>query len=129
MKYFLVLVLVFATLLGGCGYKWGYRGRQLPGGSHSVHVAVLKNQTDLLGLGVAFTQALNKELERSGFAHLSPKEKAQLLIKGRVISASVEGSGSDPHFVGRIFQARTPRTGPQALSPPLSSPPIPCASP
>ncbi len=71
---------------------------------------MFENNTQELGLESHFSQALIQELERSGFAIVTSREMAELVVKGSIVAASVVGSGSDPTFRAKDFSDPTEKT-------------------
>jgi hypothetical protein len=104
-----LLPLLFLGLCQ-CGYNWGHQSRELPGGHKTVYVELFANPTQELGLEVYFAKALMQELQRSGFAIVTNKNNAELIIKGDVLSAEVTGGPSEPTFEAKDFAAPTPTT-------------------
>lgn len=103
--------LILISLLFGlcqCGYNWGHHTRELPGGHKTVYVEMFDNQTKEVGLEAQLTHSLIQELERSGFALVTSKHNAEIIIQGSVLSAAVIGSGSSPNFVAKNFSSATP---------------------
>ena len=98
--------VLFFFALAGCGYNWGPGSRSLPGGHQRVFVEMFKNSTHELGAEFSFTQALNRELERSGFITLSPKQQAEVIITGHIIDVTNLDSGSQPTFFQIDYNTR-----------------------
>lgn len=101
-----IWVLLF-THLTSCGYNWGHTSRQLPEGARTVFVEIFKNLTVEPGVEHNFTQSLTQELERSGFAVVSSKDAAELVIKGQLVNINQQGSGSRPGFYNQDFTSGT----------------------
>lgn len=91
-----IILWAFLFGLSQCGYNWGHQTRKLPGGHRSVYVEMFENQTSEVGLESNFTQALMNELERSGFAIVTSKDQAELILQGNVLNAQVIGGYADP---------------------------------
>lgn len=104
MKLILPLLLLS---LSSCGYNWGHKGRQLPGGHKTVYIETFKNRSEDVGAEAAFTKALMRELERSGFAIVTSKNAAELMITGEIISTNVVSAGSEPGFVSQNYVSDT----------------------
>lgn len=98
----IVLWILFFGLTH-CGYNWGHSTRELPGGHKTIYVEIFENQTQEPGVEHNFTQALIKELERSGFAIVTTKDQAELVVQGSIISLSHSGGGSDRNFESKDF--------------------------
>lgn len=103
MRVFVILPLL---LLSHCGYNWGHQTRSLPGDHTTVYVELFKNPTKEIGLEAQFSQALIHELERSGFASVSSKDAAEIIIKGDILSATVTGQGADSsNFITKDYSS------------------------
>lgn len=93
-----------------CGYNWGHGSRELPGGHKTVYIELFQNPTQELGLELQFAKALTQELERSGFALVSKKDVAELIIQGDVINAEVRGGLSNPKFEAKDYSGNSAAT-------------------
>ncbi len=102
-----ILSLLVLLGLSHCGYNWGHQTRDLPGGHKTVYVELFDNPTKELGLEADFAHALTQELERSGFAIVTNRDSAELIIKGDILSVDIVGKGSDPNFVSKDFSGNT----------------------
>ncbi len=98
--------LLLLGVLASCGYNWGPGKRSLPGGYKNVFIEIFKNSTNELGAEFSFTQALKKEMERSGFVNVTQKEKAELIITGHIINITNLDSGSQPTFFQVNYETR-----------------------
>ena len=103
-----VILILFLFSLSHCGYNWGHETRELPGGHKTVYVEMFKNQTKELGLESQFQKALANELQRSGFAIVTNRNQAEVIIKGDVLAASVMGTASESSFKSRDFSNSDP---------------------
>ena len=101
MKYLWILALLG---LSHCGYNWGHSTRDLPGGHKTVFVEIFENISSEPGVEHMFTQALTRELARSGFAIVTSKDTAELIIKGNIIALDVAGGGATKGLVANDFQ-------------------------
>lgn len=96
MKLFKALVFL---CLCQCGYNWGQGDRTLPGGHKTVYVEMFDNNSAEVGAESSFTQALTQALERSGFAIVSTKDSAELVLKGTIIDVmSIDSLPANPNF-------------------------------
>ena len=76
------LALGCSLFLGGCGYHWGY---VRPPGVQTVGVAVFENETFRRGVELQLTELISEEIAtKTGFLLDSP-EKADAVIKGKVL--------------------------------------------
>lgn len=103
-----LLLPLFFLGLSHCAYKWGNTDRSLPGGHKTVFVEIFENQTQEPGIEHNFTQALVRELERSGFAVVTTKGQAELVLIGSIISLSHDGGGSDRTFESKDYSNPDP---------------------
>ena len=101
-------ILFFLTfnLLLSCGYNWGPGNPKLPKGYKYVFVEIFKNSTKEVGAEYNFTQALKRELELSGIANLTTKNRAELIITGNIIDVTSLDSGSQPTFFKINYETR-----------------------
>ena len=100
MKKLIQTILFFfaLNLLISCGYNWGRGSLELPKSYQYVFVEIFKNNTRETGAEYSFTQALKRELELSGVASLTTKDRAELIITGDIINVTSLDSGSQPTF-------------------------------
>jgi hypothetical protein len=105
MRAFLLIFFIFLT---HCGYNWGYQNRSLPGGHKTVFVEMFKNQTQTPGIEAYFTDALNRELERSGFVTVTTKDKAELILEGEIIIVNNRGTATINSFLAKDFSNPDP---------------------
>ena len=80
----LSLTSIFVQL--SCAYHAGITDRQIPGGYRLVAVPVFKNNTAETGVEVYFTNAIIRELERSGLAKVTDQRSAEVKLEGTVAS-------------------------------------------
>lgn len=101
MKFVYCLLLLS---LCQCGYNWGHGKRTLPGGHKTVFVEIFENNTKEVGAEFAFTNALSKELERSGFVIVTTKNQAEVIIQGTILEVLNVDSASQPDFFAVDYQ-------------------------
>lgn len=80
--------LLFLFLLPSCAYQWGYQSRELPNDYQSLYLPVFKNNSDLTGIEVAFTNALKYEFKLSKAAVLRGPSTSEAKLIGIVESIS-----------------------------------------
>jgi len=83
--------LLLAVLLSSCGYHVARRSPALPSWIKSVYVEPFKNNSNELLLGAWITEALRDEILRSPRFTLTSKDKAQVIIRGKVEEVESEG--------------------------------------
>ena len=100
---FMKTLALLATLLSlpSCAYQLGHSTRSLPEGHKTVFIEMFKNSSPELGAEASFTQALIHELQRSGFAVVTSKDAADLIIEGTLIN--IFSNDSSP--ISRFFTA------------------------
>jgi len=106
MKFIFVILL----LLSGCAYRAGHLERALPGGYDRVSIPTFSNRTSETGAEVAFTNALIREFERSRMAAVVPKNDAQVILEGTVMSVGYAGTqfpADDPDLVSPVTNTKT----------------------
>jgi len=74
-----------------CGYHRQETTAQLPPWIRSIYIAPIKNNSNELRLGTWITQELREEFLRDSGLKLVPKEEADVILQGRVISAYTSG--------------------------------------
>lgn len=89
-----LIMLNLLLLSSSCAYNWGHGSRALPNGYKSVFVEIFDNRTQEVGVEIDFTNALIKEIERSGFAVVTDKSSAELILSGTILSVTYTGSAS-----------------------------------
>jgi hypothetical protein len=88
-----LILMVHLTLLSSCAYHFGHGNQSLPEGSKTVFVEVFENKSKELGAEGFFTQALNRQLERSGFSVVTSADRAEIIFKGSILSViSLDGA-------------------------------------
>lgn len=90
------VIFVFACIFmcSSCAYKWGYRGRALPGGYKQVAIPIFKNHTQQVGLETDFTNSMVRDFERSQVARVAGKNVAPVRIDGVIERLDVaQGAG------------------------------------
>lgn len=93
MKLFFILPF---ALLCSCAYNFGHGHRSLPGGHKTVFVKMFTNQSKEVGAEAAFTQALSRELQRSGFVSVTSIDRAEVVLEGAILRISSSGGGQNP---------------------------------
>lgn len=68
----------------GCAYRAGFTERRLPGGYDLLAVPVFANATPTTGTEVYFTNAMIRELARSGVVRVTERSSAQATLEGEV---------------------------------------------
>lgn len=105
-----ILVLLAALLsLPRCAYQLGHSTRSLPEGHKTIFIEMFKNNSAEVGAEASFTQALMQELQRSGFAVVTSKDAAELIIKGTLLSIYSNDSSPIPRFFTADHSAGTSR--------------------
>lgn len=95
------LFLLFLYSLTGpsCAYKWGHGNKRLPENMTTVAVDFFENQTPETGVEEIFTNALIKELRRSGFAIVTDKSRAEGYFKGKILDLTTRGQTTTGGFL------------------------------
>ena len=97
--------------LSNCSYNWGHSTRQLPGGHRTIFVEIFKNSPDpasnLVGIEHYFTQALRQEFARSGFAVVTSKNLAEVIVSGQIVSLGLQGGGAVGGFISTDYSNGT----------------------
>ncbi len=90
VRVLLLIGLLGAGLVWGCGY--GFRGtvNNLPSDIKAVHIPVFVNNTTEGGAEVVFANALIYEFTRGGVIGVVSEANAQGIIYGRIKSAAVD---------------------------------------
>jgi len=78
-----VLVIFFTVI--GCGFKFTGSG-SLPKATKTVAVTVFDNKTTYTGLGNTMSNMMVSEISRFGTAQITTLEKADAILKGKIIS-------------------------------------------
>jgi outer membrane lipopolysaccharide assembly protein LptE/RlpB len=86
----LVLGLLAAMLVAGCGY--GFRGsvNNLPQDIKAIHIPAFVNETNEAGAEIVFANALIYEFNRSRVLQVVSTQEAQAVIAGKIRSIAVE---------------------------------------
>jgi hypothetical protein len=79
------------TSLSGCGYHCAERVESLPSWIKTVYVAPLANRSNELLLGVWITEELRHEFLRGRGLKLVPKDEADVILEGEIVSTSTYG--------------------------------------
>ncbi len=82
---------VLWTSLSGCGYQCAERIESLPPWIKTVYVAPLANRSNELLLGVWITEELRHEFLRGRGLKLVPKDEADVILEGEIVSTSTSG--------------------------------------
>ncbi len=81
------LILALSFSLGGCaGYRFGAPERSFPGDYHQISVPVFNNLSQEVGVEVAVTNAMIREIERAKVGRITSKEKAEVELVGTIQS-------------------------------------------
>ena len=86
---FSMLMMLGGTVplaFSGCAYSIGNTDRRLPEGYKLVAVPVFKNQSHEVGMEVAFTNAMIREMERHQIGRVVSKADAQVVLDGVIDS-------------------------------------------
>lgn len=78
-------------LFSGCAYRWGDTQRTLPLGYKQVSIPVFKNLTSEPGVGMDFTDALIREVEKSRVGRITERNLSEIEITGVVSNIGLEG--------------------------------------
>ena len=81
----ILLVLTVLNTINGCGYRFGYASRSLPGGYDQLAIPVFKNNTQIVGIEPYFTNAIREEFDRSKIAKVVTKGVAPVVLNGAII--------------------------------------------
>jgi len=90
---FILIVFAFCILctsLSGCGYHCAERV-ELPAWIKTVYVAPWANRSNELLLGVWITEELRHEFLRGRGLKLVPKDEADVILKGEIVSTDTYG--------------------------------------
>ncbi|MBW1926106.1 MAG: LptE family protein [Deltaproteobacteria bacterium] len=82
---------IFWTSLSGCGYHCAERVESLPSWIKTVYVAPWTNRSNELLLGVWITEELRHEFLRGRGLKLVPKDEADVILEGEIVSISTYG--------------------------------------
>lgn len=85
LTYWMMLALLCAGTLAGCGYHLAGRG-DLPGGIQTVAVEMLHNRSSETGIETTFTNALVNELNRRRRGTVVDSQKADAVLAGAIES-------------------------------------------
>ena len=104
-KLWTVIGLLFALLLGGCGYNFK-GGGELPKGVTTIFIAVFENRTGEVGIESTFTNDLTNEFILMRKESLAPREEADSILNGvitsireRTISETSSGQSLDREVI------------------------------
>ena len=86
----LIIWLLTAALITGCGY--GFRGsvNNLPPDIKAIHIPVFVNETNEAGAEIVFANALIYEFNRSRILPVVSAAEAQAVINGKIKSIATE---------------------------------------
>ncbi len=91
-KFPLVILWVLSLGLIACSsYEWGQAKRALPGGFRKVTIPMFTNHSMESGIEAYFTSALIQQFQRSRVAEIVPREQADLMISGDIVTVSIRG--------------------------------------
>jgi hypothetical protein len=91
---FIFAVFAFCILwtsLSGCGYHCAERIESLPPWIKTIYVAPWANRSNELLLGVWITEELRHEFLRGRGLKLVPKDEADVILEGEIVSTSTSG--------------------------------------
>ncbi|MDZ4677931.1 MAG: LPS assembly lipoprotein LptE [Oligoflexia bacterium] len=88
MKHVSFLISILITMTACSSYQFGNARRAMPGGYDRVSVPMFINKTHEVGIESYFTESLRTEFERSKIAKITPKNDAQVILEGVVMSVS-----------------------------------------
>lgn len=88
LQYSVVLFVAYSTLVG-CGYRFGYASRSLPGGYEQLAIPVFKNKTQTVGIEPYFTNAIREEFDRSKIARVVSKAEAPVVLDGTITGVQI----------------------------------------
>ncbi len=86
-----LLPLILWLMCSSCGYHRQETTVQLPDWVRTIYIAPLKNNSNELRLGTWITDELREEFLRDSGLKLVPKEEADVILEGRVLSAYTSG--------------------------------------
>jgi len=86
-----LLVLILCLACTSCGYHRQESTVQLPEWVRTIYIAPLKNNSNELRLGTWITDELREEFLRDSGLKLVPREEADVILEGRVLSAYTTG--------------------------------------
>jgi len=78
-------------VLCACGYHVGIAPTGLPPYVKTIYIGVFKNPTNELKLGAQITEKLREEFIKKGGLKLAPKDKADVILEGKILSVSSTG--------------------------------------
>ena len=87
----LVAVLAIPFLIAACGYHLAKRSPVIPEWMKNVYVEPFENNSNDLLLGQWITQAIRDEFLRGSSFNLTSKDKADIIIRGKVEEVQSEG--------------------------------------
>ncbi|WP_022853709.1 LPS assembly lipoprotein LptE [Thermodesulfatator atlanticus] len=89
-----LLVFLFC-LLCACGYQLEGRPSNFNPSWHTIYIPVWENPTAEIRLGEIIAQELRKRVELAGDLKIAPKDQADLILEGEIVSVSVGGLSYD----------------------------------
>ncbi len=90
-KLGLFLLAVLFVSCASCGYHRQETAVQLPEWIRTIYIAPIKNNSNELRLGTWITDELREEFLRDSGLKLVPREEADVILEGRVLSAYTSG--------------------------------------
>lgn len=82
---------ILCASLSGCGYHCAERIESLPSWIKTVYVAPFANRGSELLIGVWITEELRHEFLRGRGLKLVPKDEADVILEGEIVSTSTSG--------------------------------------
>jgi len=106
----LVVLLLFAGLLVGCGSTYSWRRSSVPEDVRKVYVPTFRNESDTTELGAIASRQILREFQREGTFKLATEDDAVIEVQG-IIKSAVAGINaydrrSGSHKSSYTFTAR-----------------------
>lgn len=86
-------ILLLIALCSGCAYQFGNQ-RSLPRDAKTVTVPVFKNYTHETGIEAVFTDAMIREIERTGTAQVLPSQRSEVTLIGEIQNIQFVSAGT-----------------------------------
>ncbi len=96
MRRFLSLFILL-LFLASCGYQLEGRPTAFSPSWQTIYVPVWENPTSDIRFGEIMAEALRERIELAGDLRLAPPEKADLILKGKILSVYVGGLSFDEY--------------------------------
>lgn len=87
------LTVFFIIVVSGCAYQFGNQ-RALPRDAKTVTVPVFKNYTHETGIESVFTDAMIREIERTGTAQVLPSQRSEVTLIGEIQNIQFVSAGT-----------------------------------